>query len=327
MLHVFKRNDALSFVALVLLAMVLKVHLLMYPPAWSSLQGFMKATLFNFPGIEAFYQSNPIAWILLSALIQTMFAVYLNFTVIRQKLFQQKTLVPAAVFLIYSAMVPACNILSVAYIYGMLIFIAFSLSMDLYQMQDARSRVYNIGIFAALGTLFYFPSVLFFLLFLVIILILRSANLKDMVAFVLGYLTPVYFAFGIRFLLLKKNTHFYFYKHLQLPLQVSTFLYFGVITLVSILLLVYAAYLNNHAGYRIPIGVKKKWNTVFWYFFMAALAGVFAPEFPAYTWIVAIIPFSIILSQCFLNNLEKYNTFTFYFFLLAVFGIQWFLNS
>lgn len=53
--------------------------------------------------------------------------------------------------------------------------------------------------------------------------------------------------------------------------------------------------------------------------------GIFAKNFPGVPWILTITPISIILSQTFLNNKEKYNTFTFYFLLVAVLAIEWLL--
>ncbi|QLH45507.1 MAG: hypothetical protein HWD58_07785 [Bacteroidota bacterium] len=103
--------------------------------------------------------------------------------------------------------------------------------------------------------------------------------MRDLVTFILGYLTPVYFAWGITYLVSNQTSRQVWNIQLALPVQVSDFLYFGTISFLSLMYFVYALYLNSNAGYRIPIGVKK-WNTVFWYFSIAALSGVWAHVFP-----------------------------------------------
>ena len=73
------------------------------------------------------------------------------------------------------------------------------------------------------------------------------------------------------------------------------------------------------------MAVKKKWNAVVLYLFVAMGAGIFYPVFPGVPWILTMAPISILLSQAFQHNQEKYNTFTFYFLLAAVLLIQWLL--
>ena len=325
MLSTLKRSDASSYILLLLLIVAIKLHLFIHPPRWSVLEGMQEATLFNWKWMRAFYLHSPRSWLLISTILQLVFAWYMNLTLVKHKLFQQKSLLPVLILMGYSAMIPSANVLTMPFLSGIFGFIAFAKSMDLYQVQDSRGTVYTVGWLASLAAIFYFPAIVFFLLFLIIILILRSANLRDIVTFVLGYLTPVYFAWGITYLVSNQTSRQVWNIQLALPVQVSNFLYFGTISFLSLMYFVYALYLNSNAGYRIPIGVKKKWNTVFWYFSIAALSGVWAIVFPSFTWVIAVIPFSIILCQCFLNNQEKYNTFAFYLFLLAVFGIQWFL--
>ena len=98
-----------------------------------------------------------------------------------------------------------------------------------------------------------------------------------------------------------------------------------ILTVVSISMLVYGLFLVNQAGIKNAISVRKKWNGVVLYLFFACLIGVFSKVFPGVPWILTIAPISIILSQTFLNNKEKYNTFTFYFLIMVVILVQWVL--
>ena len=187
-----------------------------------------------------------------------------------------------------------------------------------------RRACFNIGLLVSVATLFYFPSILFFFLFLALLLLLRPFLLEENIAFILGILTPIYLALSVIFLSdkwhdMKNFVHF----NITPPLKTMSITPLLIITIVSITLLVYGLFLTNQAGSKNAIAVRKKWNAVVIYLFFACIAGIFSSVFPGYTWILTVAPISIIVSQTFMHKNERYNAMAFYLVLISILVIQW----
>ena len=145
-------------------------------------------------------------------------------------------------------------------------------------------------------------------------------------AYFLGVLTPVYLSLALIYL----SGHWYdlhtiVFLNLTPPIKTMALIPLVMLTVVSTSMLVYGLYLVNQAGIKNAISVRKKWNGVVLYLFFACVIGIFSNVFPGVPWILTMAPISIILSQTFLNNKEKYNTFTFYFLIIVVILVQWVL--
>jgi hypothetical protein len=244
----------------------------------------------------------------------------------REKFLDRKSYLPALSFIIFSSFAPVLNIFSTAFIANILLFTAFSKMMELYHISNPRKACFDVGLLVSLAALFYFPSILFFFLFLALLLLLRPFVLEENLAYILGIVTPFYIAYALIYLSghsTKLDT--ITFLNLTPPLKTMPVVPLLIMTVVSISMLMYGLFLVNQAGIKNAIAVRKKWNAVVIYLFFACIIGIFANTFPGIPWILSIPPISIILSQTFLSNKEKYNTFTFYFLILAILALQWML--
>ena len=326
MLRIFKLNDLSSAIAMVFLTFVLKARYIWHPPALSEMDNFHRGLLFSFSGLARFYEKHPSIYVFFSVMILFGFSIYFNYVVNRERFLQKKSYLPAMSFLLFSSFAPILNVFSTAFIANIFLFMAFSKTMQLYQIAKPRKACFDIGLLVSLASLFYFPSILFFFLFLALLLLLRPFVLEENMAYIIGILTPIYLAFALVYLTGHWNDiGKLVFLQLTPPIKTMSILPLVIMTVVSITMFVYGLFLVNQAGIKNAIAVRKKWNGVVLYFFFACFIGIFAKNFPGVPWILTITPISIILSQTFLNNKEKYNTFTFYFLLVAVLAIQWLL--
>ncbi|GBL34432.1 hypothetical protein EMGBS15_00270 [Filimonas sp.] len=314
MLRIFKQNDISSAFALVIFTFLLKAKYIWHPPGLNELDDFQHGMLFSFPQLSAFYTHHPSLYVFLSICLLLCFSIYFNRVITREKFLQRKSYLPALSFLLLSSFAPVLNVFSTAMVASLILFIAFSKTMQLYHISNPRKVCFDIGMLVSVAALFYFPSILFFFLFMALLLLLRPFSLEENMAYLLGILTPIYLSLSLVYL----SGHWHQLNHLVFlnltpPLKTMAVFPLILLTVVSISMLVYGLYLVNQAGMKNAISVRKKWNGVVLYLFFACIIGIFSKVFPGVPWILTIAPISIILSQTFLNNKEKYNTFTFYF--------------
>lgn len=326
MLRIFKQNDIGAVFVLVVFTFILKARYLLHPPELPELGMFHKALFFSLDGLPAYYSAHPTMYVFWSVCLILLFAFYLNYVVNRERFYQRKSYLPALSFVLFSSFSPVLNVFSVPFLANLLLFMAFSRTMMLYNSSRARRESFDIGMLVALAGMFYFPSLLLFFLFLMLLWLLRPFSLEESLAYVLGVCTPFYLGFAAIFLLGHWNDWDNMGAfHLTPPLRTLPVWPLLILTVVSISMLVYGLYMVNQAAPKNTMAVRKKWNGVVLYVFFTCVAGVLAPVFPGVPWIIAITPISILLGQTFLNNTEKYNTFTFYFLLAIVAIVQWLL--
>ncbi len=327
MLQVFKRNDISAYIALLLVAFVCKIKYILNPQLFKAGTGTFDGLFFSMNRLHSIYAKMPSLYIFISLCAQVAFALFVNLVVIRQKLFTQKNYFTALSFILITSFFPSFNFISAAFISNIFLFTAFSLVLRLRSTPQPRKCCFNIGVLIAVAAFFYFPAIIFLLIFLLFTWLLRPFMLQELVACMLGFLTPVYLTLAIWYL--NGHTASSLYKaltenlHLEVPLYVTKTVPAIIFISVSLILLIYSLYISNKNTLKNAIIVRKKWRIISVYLFFAVLCGVLSSRFPDTYFIIALTPFSILLSQSFHNRKEKMNIFTFFFLIISVLCVQW----
>ncbi|HPI53240.1 MAG TPA: DUF6427 family protein, partial [Chitinophagaceae bacterium] len=313
MVGLFKRNDIVAFAGLLILHILLQLKGIMNPVPVKWLDKFYHGFFFQWNGLERAYSSHPGVYMVVSAIMFFVFALYVNLVVNQERLYARKSYIPALSLILFSAFTPEMCLFSSVFVANVLIFIAFARTLMLYSHNKPRKACFDIGLLVGLASLFYFPAVLLVILFILMFAILRSIVLQEFVAFLVGVIGTWYFAAAYVFIrgdwkIVLQRIYF----HIHLPSKLIHPSVFIISSVVSILLLVYGMFLLNLHGPKNPIAVRKKWNAVVFYAFFGLVIGLFSSIFPSLPWLLAVTPFSIILSQTFQHNREKINIFTFY---------------
>jgi hypothetical protein len=305
----------------------MRLAYILHPPKVEMIEGFQQGFFFQWKGLATFYTAHPSLYIGLSTILFIVFAVYFNFIINREKLFARKSFIPGIAFMLYSSFLPSHCIFSTVFIANIFIFLAFAHVLSAYNLNAPQKIFFNAGIFLGLAILFYFPCILMFILFILLMLMVRPFKWQEFLAYIFGVITPFYIGALFLFLLgkwnnYKKNLDF----RMHFPTKIISTPIFSALCIITVIMLVYGLFLVNQSQSKNTTGVRKKWNCVGFYFVFASIVGLFSVTFPSLTWLMAITPFSIVLSQSLQNNKEKFNTFTFYFLLIMLFSIQWIMQ-
>lgn len=324
MLQVFRNNNISAYIALLLIAFGCKLKYLLHPEYLSMEPQAFRGLFFNMNNIAGFMEQHSRLFIFLSILFQYGFAIYLNTTVIRQKMYGYKNHFSGLMFLLITSFLPQFNYFSGAMIANMLLFMAFATVVQVSHVSQPRKACFNLGLLISLAVFFYFPAIVLLPVFLLFTWLLRPFILQELVAGLLGFLTPFYFAAAWLYITGNKaalnaqlNFQFSFPAKLvnKVPLAV-----FAGICFIGFL---YSLFVYRQNAFKLAMLVKKKWRLVNAWLFFACLCVCFSPVFPHTYLIIALTPFCILLSQSMHNRKENMNIFTFFFLLISLLCTQW----
>ena len=209
--------------------------------------------------------------------------------------------------------------------YGQYVFVyRFSYVLKLSSTPQPRKWCFNVGLMLSIAVMFYFPVILFLPLFMLFFWIFRPFALQENVACILGFLTPVYLMLAVFYLqgrlpkaFASLNNHIQYPSKILQPIPV--FIFIGI----CILLMLISVFVSNQNAFKNAILTRKKWRIVNVYLFFALIIALLSTQFPSSYFILALTPFSILLSQSFQNRKEKWNIFTFFFLMISVLSMQW----
>lgn len=187
MIKVFNTNHPSVYISLLVLSALSRLVFFISPAL------LPKIDVFSLGILGDFRLNNPLISTSLAVLAVTFNAVFFNYILVRQELVSQQTHLPAAVFIIISALIPgfAGRLDMQLYMLSILLSIQLFYSIDGVQKMH---RPFFSGLFLGVASLFQPPTLLLYLFFA---LGLRSLNVspgRASLVMLLGALFPFYFS-------------------------------------------------------------------------------------------------------------------------------------
>lgn len=317
----------MGFGILVFVAFVLQIAYFVNPPSVEELGLFYKNTFWSFNWMKNFYIAAPRIYLFVSFIFWLGASVYFKQVLVNLRLVPRRDFVASIALILVVSALPPFVVMSVAAWAALSLFIALGLILGTPYNKTSRSRYFTIGAFIGLSIILHWPCFFVFLAAFIILLSVRIFVLQEIVALILGTLFPIYLVWALHYIFTGQVFH---WSNLALDFTLPVAIQFKTASQVFIffviLLSFYGMYIsrNNISGNKIQL--IKKWNGVLLFFVTGVLVGLGSQIFPVNIFVIALLPFSIILSSALTNNLKKYNTFTFYFVLIVVLSLQWVLR-
>ncbi len=196
MVFIFREKSTVSVFWLVTLSVVAHGHFLVHPPAVvvSGKEAFFFGFLKPFAALPGF------ALILLYHAIIIVQALRFNTVLNHLRMFPKQYFVTALCYILLSSLYPAWGNITPALLVNFLIIWLFSLLSTLYNTNNAKPLIYNIGIIASVISLLYFPAVFLLIVAFFAVGSLRAFRTNEWMVLLLGIITPPYFIVCILFL-------------------------------------------------------------------------------------------------------------------------------
>jgi hypothetical protein len=325
-IQLLRRNDIIGVIVLVILGFVLNLKLIIYPPNVEQLLHFHETSFGALGNLKSFYFHYPSLYSFLSVVVLLIFSFVFNYIINREQFYKFKSYLPALALILFTSYFPINVVFSTIHIASALLFISIHNILNLTRTNAPRRSLYNIGIMLAIASYYYFPIVLFVPVCFLIIFLVRSLVLQEIVALLLGFITIIFLFYNIQYIFNNATPSvLHITKGIYLPVKGLK----NIHTIIGVLITMYAIctsfiLIQRPANY--PIQIKKKWTAVSVYMIIAILVGMLSAFFIGISWIVAILPISIILSMCFQHRIEKYNNFTLSILIILILTVQWFVH-
>ena len=222
----------------------------------------------------------------------------------------QRTFLPALFYVLLNALFPANQTLNPVLPAAIFLVLALVRIMDSYKKQGTAYNFFDAGIMIGIGSLFYSNLIWFGVILFIGILILRTANLKEMVLSVIGLITPYVFTISVYYLWDKEITTFFGFLADDLfakkSIDTSQFTLVTIISLSFVVLTSLIALIDLFG----KLNTKKNRSRKSFYLFMwmmvvpTLLLGLFKTVSTDVVWLITI-PLSFFLSHYFIFTRRK----------------------
>lgn len=301
MLQLFRTNQPLVAVLLLLYALLLRAHNFIFPTNWQPHNpDIFSQMIYSWVGTNSF-GANLIALLLVFTQ-----ALMLNAVINRHKMTRQASYYTGFAYIFVASCLPEfLQLHPIHFVNTFLILVLMEL-FNSYKKHIAASEVFNIGFFIAICSLFYFSANVFLLLALVGLMTIRSFNLKEVTIILIGYFVP-FFLLGTflfwedrfnefipiigNFSLFDFHFEYAWYSFLKLGL---------IAILVLWALLKYQAFL-----FKTNIQVQKNIGVIYWTLLIGGLSFIYQSHVEFGHFLILAVPLGICFGFGLLNIKNK----------------------
>ncbi len=294
MLTLFRTNQQLANIFLLLYLAVLRVRVMLHPVAeMPKFQGVLSEWLFgDLP------QQSWVAHLLVFLLVFTQ-AVLVNLLVARFRIANDISLYPGVFYCLIASFMPDFLCLSSLLLANTFLIISAFCLFDVYKNNYAAARIFDAGLWIGVASLCHFSFSIFAFWGLISLSILRGIRPKEWFMFLIGLFVP-YFLFGAYLFwnnhLGDLGRHFYqnlgFFNFMTYKSQ-TVFLKLGLIGLVVLVLF----FVSGSFFRKRNIAAQKYVSILYWAMFLGGLAILFQNGVNLTHFLMIAFPVSVLISM------------------------------
>ena len=196
MVSIFREKSSVSVFWLVTLSIVAHGHFLVHPPG--VVVDGKAATFFGF--MTPLASLPDFALILLYHAIIIVQALRFNTVLNNLKMFPKQYFITALCYILLTSLYPAWGNITPALLVNFLVIWLFSLLSKLYNTNNAKPMIYNIGFITSIISILYFPAVFLIIIAFIAVGSLRAFRINEWMVLLMGIITPPYFIVALLFL-------------------------------------------------------------------------------------------------------------------------------
>ena len=320
MLQLFRTNQPLTVILLVVYALVLRLNSFIAPTDWQPINAnYFSTLIYDWIGTSGL-TANVVALFLIVAQ-----GLMLNAAVNNYKMARQLTFVPAAMYVLLASSLPDFLNLHPIHFSNTFLILAITALYSSYRQYVAADALFNVGFFIAIGSLFYFSANVFLIFALIGLTIIRSLNLNDIFIILIGFFVP-YFLLGTYLYWTDSFEQFGYiigqFNFLDFKISGGWLIYaqLGFI----LLLILWSILGSNSFFFKTNIQVQKNISLLFWALLIGSLSVFYQRQLDFGHLLIIIVPLSVFLAFHLLNMKNKAIADVIHLLILAlVFAFQY----
>jgi len=220
----------------------------------------------------------------------------------------ERTFLPAITYGLLSGLFPWCQQLNPILPATVFLMLAVRKIMDSYRFQGVAYDLFDAGLLISTGSLFYADLIWFGVLIIVGIVLLRTANFREILISVLGMATPYVLTFGLYYVLGKDISSLISVIKYNLfassPDYMFTRVIIAVLFILGLLILISVLHLLSLMNTK-KIRSRKTFYLLMWVFFISAALYLVLPSVSVEIFWIAAIPVSYFMSHYFVFIRKK----------------------
>ncbi|MES2445736.1 MAG: DUF6427 family protein [Bacteroidota bacterium] len=261
----------------------------------------------------------------LAAILTFLQAIVFNRVINNHGLMAKPSFLPALLYITGASLFTQFLILSPPLICNFLLIWIMDKFLKIGKAPNAMMMMFDIGMIIALGSLIYFPYIVFLAMLWLSLLLYRPFNWREWLSGLVGFLT-IFFIIAVFYYWNDNISQFY---RIWRPL-VNTFpsklriKYDDYLVLIPVSVIIVLATLQLRENFfRSFISTRKAFQMLFFMFIIALISFYTKPDFRVYHFILSVPPGAVLLAYYFSNAKKRW----FYesLFAVLVVSIQYFL--
>ncbi|MBK6938077.1 MAG: hypothetical protein IPH18_15260 [Chitinophagaceae bacterium] len=299
MTGLFKQKTPVNFFVLLLFGLLIKLPVFLNPhlPVIRPGDGVLYKEMLRF-----LQPSNPIVYPLLTWLLLYVQAVMLNRIVNMNRMMTVSTWFPGMSYMLITSLWPEWNYFSAPLLVNTFYLLIIQQLFKIYNISDAKGKVYNVGLVAGIAAFFYFSSAAFTVWILLTMVIMRPFRLNEWMLCLLGVFTPFYFFAAGLFIsdqwdISRQLPHIVF----GLP-QLKQSVWLAASVLLLLLPFLFGGYFIQDGLRKMLIQVRKGWSLLLLFILFALFIPFLNDGGTLESWIFAAIPFAAFHASMYLYS-------------------------
>ncbi|RYF91568.1 MAG: hypothetical protein EOO03_01025 [Chitinophagaceae bacterium] len=301
----FKANNPSNNFLLLLYGLVLKMPIFLHPrlPELEPADGpLYSAFLIWGRGI---FTNAPIFFSILSFILLYVQAVVFNKVVNDQRMFHRPTYLVGMSYLLISSLFSDWFAFSSSLIASTIFIWVWSKLCTMHNNNTAKTTIYNIGLSIGLACFFYYPAIIFTILFMVGIAITRPFKLNEWLIGLIGIATCFYFFASWIFLSGQWNTYRPPWAMVTSPVFENYRWAIGALVLITLTAMLGIYFIQGNMRRQL-VQTRKSWQLMYLYLLCSVLVPFVNSGGQFGNWILMAIPVSMLISGAFFYPDKKW---------------------
>lgn len=300
----FKANNPYNTFLLLVYGILLKLPMFLHPkiPQEQLVDGFLYKALLRW--MQPIAGGIPVIYPIIAYILLYTQAVSFNRLVNELKLMQKPNYLTGMSYLLVTSLFSEWNMLSAPLIINTLLIWVWARMSGLYNDENPKRSLFNIGIAIGIATFFYFPSLAFVALIIFGLALIRPFKLSEWVIALLGIVTPYYFLLAWAFLTDRWKD--YRFPGIAVTSPKFNQTNWSYVAIIVVLVTSMAGLFFVQQNFRRQlIQARKSWNLVFLYLVVAVFIPFINATHTFEYWILSAVPLSALLGAAFLYPAKK----------------------
>ena len=289
MIAIFKQKSPGNVAVLFIFGLLLKLPLFLYPKNITANE--MDGRLYQWL-ISLLPQVNGLICAAIAFALLYVQALMINYLLNEYRLMPRQNYLPAMAYLLITSLLPEWNYLSSQLVTNIFIIWIFIHLFRLYNANNAKAQVYNIGLLLGIASYIYFPSAAFLICVLLGLMILKPFRFNEIILFLLGCLTPYYFH-AVYLFIFSKFSFANFFPHILIKVpEIKNSIWIAISVLLLTVPFIMGGYYVQLNLRKMLIQVRKNWSIVLLYLVLAFFVPFINSNQSLHSWVLVTVPFA-----------------------------------